>query len=58
MAIKYTDIFHCKTLQNLPKQGFLVWKSGNPVLWRKVEKVPKKAFLDRFKTSVQEKSPP
>jgi hypothetical protein len=26
MAIKYTIIFHCKTLQNLPKLGFLVWK--------------------------------
>jgi hypothetical protein len=23
MAIKYTKIFHCKTLQNLPKLGFL-----------------------------------
>jgi hypothetical protein len=22
MAIKYTNIFHCKTLQNLPKLGF------------------------------------
>jgi hypothetical protein len=32
MAIKYTNIFHCKTLQNLPKLVFLVWKkpSGNP----------------------------
>jgi hypothetical protein len=27
MAIKYTNIFHCKTLQNLPKLGlFLVWE--------------------------------
>jgi hypothetical protein len=26
MAIKYTKIFHCKTLQNLPKLGFLVRK--------------------------------
>jgi hypothetical protein len=25
-AIKYTNIFHCKTLQNLPKSGFLVRK--------------------------------
>jgi hypothetical protein len=25
-AIKYTNIFHCKTLQNLPKFGFSVWK--------------------------------
>jgi hypothetical protein len=27
VSIKYTNIFHCKTLQNLPKFGFLV--SGN-----------------------------
>jgi hypothetical protein len=26
MAINYTNIFHCNTLQNLPKMGFLVWK--------------------------------
>jgi hypothetical protein len=26
MDIKYTNIFLCKTLQNLPKFGFLVWK--------------------------------
>jgi hypothetical protein len=26
VSIKYTDIFHCKTLQNLHKFGFLVWK--------------------------------
>jgi hypothetical protein len=26
VAINYTNIFHCKTLQNLPKFGFLVWK--------------------------------
>jgi hypothetical protein len=26
IVIKYTNIFHCKTLQNLPKLGFLVWK--------------------------------
>jgi hypothetical protein len=25
-AIKYTNIFHCKSLQILPKLGFLVWK--------------------------------
>jgi hypothetical protein len=25
-AIKYTNFFHCKTLQNLPNLGFLVWK--------------------------------
>jgi hypothetical protein len=26
ICTKYTDIFHCKSLQNLPKLGFLVWK--------------------------------
>jgi hypothetical protein len=26
MAIKYTDIFHFKSLQNWPKFGFWVWK--------------------------------
>jgi hypothetical protein len=26
ICIKYTIIFHYKTLQNLPKWGFLVWK--------------------------------
>jgi hypothetical protein len=26
VSIKYTNIFHCKTLRNLPKFGFLVWK--------------------------------
>jgi hypothetical protein len=26
MGMKYTNIFHSKALQNLPKVGFLVWK--------------------------------
>jgi hypothetical protein len=26
VSIKYTNIFHCKTLQNLSKFGFWVWK--------------------------------
>jgi hypothetical protein len=26
MSIKFTNIFYCKTLQNLPKLEFLVWK--------------------------------
>jgi hypothetical protein len=31
-AIKFTNIFHCKTLQNLPKLGFLFENipSGSP----------------------------
>jgi hypothetical protein len=35
MAIKYTNIFHCKTLQNLPKLGFLVWKYA---IWQPCER--------------------
>jgi hypothetical protein len=26
MATKYRNSFHCKTIQNLPKMGFLFWK--------------------------------
>jgi hypothetical protein len=26
VSIKYTNIFHCKTHQNFPKFGFLVWE--------------------------------
>jgi hypothetical protein len=26
MDIEYTNLFHSKVLQNLPKLGFLVWK--------------------------------
>jgi hypothetical protein len=26
LAVKYTDIFHCKSLKNSTKLGFLVWK--------------------------------
>jgi hypothetical protein len=26
MSIKFTSIFHCKTLKNLPKVGFLFWQ--------------------------------
>jgi hypothetical protein len=31
MAIKYSNIFHCKTLQNLPKMVILVWKQ---IIWQ------------------------
>jgi hypothetical protein len=27
MDIKYTNIVHYQTLENLPKMGFLVWKN-------------------------------
>jgi hypothetical protein len=34
MATKYTNIFHCKTVRNLPKSGFLAiwqpWLAGWP----------------------------
>jgi hypothetical protein len=51
VSTKYTNILHCKTLTNLPKLGFLVWKqkpSGNPVIgacstWRAIRE------RDRFR---------
>jgi hypothetical protein len=33
VSIKYTSIFHCKALQNLPKFGFLVWKQTTWQPW-------------------------
>jgi hypothetical protein len=47
MAMKYTNIYHCKFLQNLPKLGFLVRKYA---IWqpcgktRKVTKDRKKVY--------------
>jgi hypothetical protein len=35
--IKYTDIFHCKTLQNLPKFGFLGLKTNHLATLRATE---------------------
>jgi hypothetical protein len=39
VSIKYTTIFHCKSLQNLPKFGFLFENkpSGNPVWIHSIE---------------------
>jgi hypothetical protein len=34
MAIKYTNIFHCKPLKKLPKFGLLVWKYAIWQPWR------------------------
>jgi hypothetical protein len=34
MVIKYTNIFHCKTLQILPNLGFFVWKYAIWQPWR------------------------
>jgi hypothetical protein len=31
VSIKYTNFFHCKTIQNLPKFGFLV---GKQTIWQ------------------------
>jgi hypothetical protein len=36
MAIKYTNIFHCKTLQSLPKLEFLVWKQTIRQPWTRL----------------------
>jgi hypothetical protein len=33
MGIKYFNIFQCKTLQNLPKLGFLFWKYTTWQAW-------------------------
>jgi hypothetical protein len=43
MAIKYSNIFYCKTLQNLPKIGIVLFEnipSGNPgfkTSWTKLD---------------------
>jgi hypothetical protein len=34
MALKYRNICHCKSLHNLPKLGFLVWKYTIWQPWR------------------------
>jgi hypothetical protein len=41
MSVKYmyTKIFHCKTLQNLSKLGFLVWKQTIWKPWLEPEKI-------------------
>jgi hypothetical protein len=35
-TMRFTDIFHCQTLQNLPKLGFFAWKYTiwQPCDWR------------------------
>jgi hypothetical protein len=37
MAIKYTKIFHCKSLRNIPEFGFLVWKYAIWQPWHTME---------------------
>jgi hypothetical protein len=31
VSVKHTNVFHCRTLQNVPNFGFLVWKQ---TLWQ------------------------
>jgi hypothetical protein len=38
--IIYTNTFHCKSLQNLPKLGYLVWKYAIRQPWLKDHKIP------------------
>jgi hypothetical protein len=55
MVIKYTKIFHCKTPQNLPKLGFLVWKQTIwqscfiPRLYWRLARLAPRYFLSRLK---------
>jgi hypothetical protein len=53
MVIEYTNLFHCKTLPNLPKLGFFGLKSGNPAChcqsWRSIRKQFKIDFKDTKK---------
>jgi hypothetical protein len=44
-AKKYTNIFNCKTLHNLPKLGFLVWKYTIWQPWQEVIVVLQVQFL-------------
>jgi hypothetical protein len=48
MAIKYTNTFHFKTLQNLPKLGFLVRKETiwQPWFDRAKKMAPFKSEMD------------
>jgi hypothetical protein len=48
MVIKYTNNFHSKTIQNLPKLGFLVWKQTiwQPWSWEWISTVCRVVFFD------------
>jgi hypothetical protein len=48
MAIKYTSIYYCKTLQNLSKLGFLVWKETVWQPWRALYRQQKDLGLIYF----------
>jgi hypothetical protein len=41
VSIKYTNIFQSKTLQNIPKFGFLVWKQTIWQPWPGLESKPR-----------------
>jgi hypothetical protein len=54
MAIKYTNIFYCKTLQNLPKLGFLfskytIWQPWSRPMGMKIAR----ARLENFRILFQ-----
>jgi hypothetical protein len=57
MAIKYTSIFHCNTLQNLPKLGFSSENipSGNPDVQRVYRGTYCRLVFFTFSTSCQKK---
>jgi hypothetical protein len=50
VSIKYTNIFHCKTLQNLPRFGFLVWKQ---TIWQPWLAVRGKKWKNRLRKVVK-----
>jgi hypothetical protein len=43
MVIKYAKIFHCKTVQNLPKVGFLIRKQ---TIWQPCFYVKPSSFFE------------
>jgi hypothetical protein len=47
MAIKYTNIFHRNTLQNLPKLVFLVWKQ---TIWQPSSELARAGFEIHLRT--------
>jgi hypothetical protein len=49
MARKYTDSFHSKTLQNVPKFGFFVWKYA---IWQPCFQCSRFEFSNEITTSM------
>jgi hypothetical protein len=50
VSIKYTNILHCKTLQQFPKFGFLVWKQTIWQPWFPSQCFPRRRKLGWHKT--------